>query len=69
MERTVEISTPFIKLDALLKFAGVCDTGGAAKEAVQAGDVRVNGQTCTMRGKKIVPGDTVELGEVRLVVK
>ena len=60
MERVV-IHTDFIKLDALLKFAGLCATGGAAKERIQAGEVRLNGKVCTMRGKKCLPGDTVEL--------
>ena len=55
----IRIHTEFIKLDALLKFAGVAETGGEAKEAVQAGDVKVNGEVCTMRGKKIRPGDDV----------
>ena len=58
-EQKVAITTEFIKLDALLKFAGVAETGGEAKEAVQAGDVKVNGEVCTMRGKKIRPGDDV----------
>ena len=53
------IHTEFIKLDALLKFAGLCETGGEAKELVQSGAVKVNGEVCTMRGKKIRPGDTV----------
>ena len=57
----VAIQTEYIKLDSLLKFAGLCDTGGFAKELVQQGDVRVNGEVCTMRGKKIRPGDTVEV--------
>ncbi len=56
----IKITTEFIKLDALLKFAGLCDTGGEAKEAVQAGEVSVNGETCTMRGKKCRPGDRVD---------
>ena len=56
---TVSIHTEFIKLDSLLKFAGLCDTGGFAKELVQQGAVRVNGDVCTMRGKKIRPGDAV----------
>ncbi|HJB59475.1 MAG TPA: RNA-binding S4 domain-containing protein [Candidatus Faecalibacterium faecipullorum] len=60
MERVI-IHTPFIKLDALLKYAGLCETGGEAKERVQAGEVKVNGEVCTMRGKKCVPGDTVEV--------
>ena len=60
MERVI-IHTPFIKLDALLKYAGLCETGGEAKERVQAGEVKVNGEVCTMRGKKCVPGDTIEV--------
>lgn len=53
----ISIHTEFIKLDALLKFAGLCATGGEAKEAVQQGLVQVNGEVCTMRGKKMRPGD------------
>ena len=68
-EQKVAITTEFIKLDALLKFAGVAETGGEAKEAVQAGDVKANGEVCTMRGKKLRPGDIVELSGVRLVVE
>lgn len=63
MER-IEISTEFIKLDAFLKFAGACETGGDAKLAVEDGEVLVNGEVCTMRGKKLRPGDTVELDGV-----
>ena len=55
------INTDFIKLDALLKFAGLCETGGEAKELIQGGAVKVNGEVCTMRGKKCRAGDTVEL--------
>ena len=54
------IHTEFIKLDALLKFAGLCETGGEAKELVQGGAVKVNGEVCTSRGKKLRPGDTAE---------
>lgn len=68
-EETVKITTEFIKLDSLLKFANVCETGGMAKEAIQCGDVLVNGEVCTMRGKKIRPGDVVEAsGQVRLTI-
>ena len=56
----IRINTEFIKLDALLKFAGLCETGGEAKELVQGGAVKVNGEVCTMRGKKLRPGDVVE---------
>ena len=64
----VKITTEFIKLDALLKFAGLTETGGEAKEAVQAGRVKVNGQVCAMRGKKLRPGDVVELDGTELTV-
>lgn len=57
----IQIHTECIKLDALLKYAGLCETGGEAKAAVQAGLVKLNGEICTMRGKKCVPGDVVEL--------
>ena len=57
----IRIDTDFIKLDALLKFAGLCETGGEAKELIQGGAVKVNGEVCTMRGKKCRAGDTVEL--------
>ena len=49
----------FIRLDAMLKMLGVFETGGQAKFAIQNGLVRVNGEVCTMRGKKIRPGDVV----------
>lgn len=57
----IRIYTEYIKLDALLKFAGLCETGGEAKELIQGGQVKVNGEICTMRGKKCRAGDTVEL--------
>ena len=53
------ISTEFIKLDAALKFASVVESGGEAKEVVQEGLVTVNGEVCTMRGKKLRPGDVI----------
>ena len=60
-EQLIKIETPFIKLDALLKFAGAVGTGGEAKLAIQGGGVKVNGETCAMRGRKLRPGDRVEL--------
>ena len=57
----LRIHTEYIKLDALLKFAGLCETGGEAKELIQGGQVKVNGEVCIMRGKKCRAGDTVEL--------
>lgn len=55
----ISIKTPFIKLEQLLKLAGLTDTGGFAKQIIQDGAVSVNGEICTMRGKKIRGGDTV----------
>jgi len=69
-EETIQITTEFIKLDSLLKFANVVMTGGEAKLAIQDGDVSVNGEVCTMRGKKIRPGDVVTIGgQIKLVVE
>ena len=55
----IRITTEYIKLQDLLKFASVASTGGEAKLMVQEGEVKVNGEVCTMRGKKIRPGDDV----------
>lgn len=68
MEQNIIITTEFIKLQDLLKFAGVCDTGGEAKVVIQEGEVQVNGAVCTMRGKKIRPGDRVQLQDITLTV-
>ena len=57
---TIEITTEYIKLQDLLKLAGLTYTGGEAKVMVKEGLVKVNGEVCTMRGKKIRPGDRVE---------
>lgn len=57
----IKITTEFIKLDALLKFASLVGSGGEAKALIQDGMVTVNGEVCTMRGKKIRPGDIVSL--------
>ena len=64
--RQTHIETEFIKLDSFLKWEGLAETGGEAKELIQAGQVQVNGQACTQRGKKLRPGDRVVLGEVEL---
>ena len=57
----IPISTEFIKLEAFLKFAGAAETGGEAKNRIQNGDVLVDGEVCTMRGKKLMPGMEVTL--------
>lgn len=69
MEERIRIETPFIKLQDLLKFAGAVETGGEAKVLIQEGEVKVNGQVCTMRGKKLYPGDWAELDGRRFVVE
>lgn len=64
----VMIQTEFIKLDAMLKYANAVETGGMAKEAIQCGEVQVNGEICTMRGKKLYPGDKVTfMGQTYLI--
>jgi len=68
-ETEILISTEFIKLESLLKYAGIAETGGDAKGIIQAGEVTVNGLICTMRGKKLRPGDLVTLGTIKLVVR
>lgn len=68
MSETIEIHTAFIRLDALLKFAAVVGTGGEAKTLIQEGEVAVNGETCTMRTKKLYPGDIVEVAGQRFAV-
>ena len=57
---TAEIRTDYIKLDSLLKFAGLTGTGGEAKTVISEGMVKVNGEVCIVKGKKIYPGDQVE---------
>ena len=55
----VAITTEFIKLQDFLKFINAVGSGGMAKNLIQEGQVQVNGEVCTMRGKKLYPGDTV----------
>lgn len=57
----IKIDTEFIKLDSLLKLSGIAPTGGAAKIFIQDGEVKLNGEVCTMRGKKIRKGDKVKI--------
>lgn len=57
----VIINTDFIRLDSFLKFKGIAETGGQAKEMVQRGIVKINGEVCTARGKKLRNGDVVSI--------
>lgn len=56
---TITIYEDYIRLDSLMKFSGLCNSGGRAKYLIQNGEVMLNGEVCTMRGKKIRPGDRV----------
>ena len=60
-KETVKINTDFIQLQSFLKFKGIAETGGQAKEFIQDGIIRVNGEVCTARGKKIRPGDIISV--------
>lgn len=62
------IDEEFIKLDSLLKFSGVAETGGQAKVLIQSGYVYLNGEVCTQRGKKIRSGDIVRFEDRSLEV-
>lgn len=64
----IKIDTEFIRLDNLLKLAGAVDTGGAAKFIIQDGQVKVNGEVCTMRGKKMRKGDCAEANDILIEV-
>ena len=65
----IKIHTEYIKLQDLLKFAGAVETGGDAKLIIQEGRVSVNGGGCSMRGKKLRPGDRAVIdNETELVV-
>jgi len=66
---TIHIDTEFIKLGALLKMAGLCYTGGEAKHDIEMGFARVNGNICTQRGKKLVPGDVVLFKQQEIVIE
>jgi len=58
----IELTGEIIRLGQLLKLAGLVDTGGEAKTRIQTGEVRVNGQVETRRGRQLQEGDRVEVG-------
>ncbi len=60
MINEIKITTDFIKLDSFLKLASAVSTGGHAKMVITGGEVKVNGQVCLMRGKKLYKDDLVE---------
>lgn len=67
-EEKLVITTPFIKLDAALKFCGIAETGGHAKILIEEERVRVNGEVCTQRGKKLIPGDRFDYKDLVFVI-
>ena len=67
--KTISIHTDFIRLDAFLKLAGAGITGGEAKLAITEGQVSVNGEPCTMRGKKLHDGDAVRYESTEYTVR
>ncbi len=69
-EQKVPISTEYIKLEAALKYVNIVPSGGMAKTVIQEQEVLVNGEICTMRGKKLYPGDKFSFaGEVFVICK
>lgn len=68
-ESEISIKEEYIRLDSLLKFAGLIGTGGMAKAEIQSGNVKVNGEICTARGKKMRSGDKAEYGGSIITVK
>jgi ribosome-associated protein len=62
MHKNIIVTPGTIRLGQFLKLAGLVDTGGEAKVRVQNGEVRVNGEVDTRRGRQLVPGDLVEMG-------
>ena len=65
----IKIKTEYIKLDSALKYAGLTYTGGEAKYAIQNGEIRVNGEVCTMRGKKLKRGDKIEAFGEEIIIE
>lgn len=59
-KKVLEITTEFIRLDSFLKMCDAVQSGGHAKIVIQDGDVKVNGEVCTLRGKKMRKGDSAE---------
>lgn len=64
----IKIDSEYIKLQDLLKLGGAVDTGGMAKVVIQNGEVTVNGEVCTMRGKKMRPGDVAIFEDIKIIL-
>ncbi len=64
----IKIDSEYIKLQDLLKLGGAVDTGGMAKVVIQNGEVTVNGEVCTMRGKKMRSGDVAVFEDIKIIL-
>lgn len=64
----IKIDSEYIKLQDLLKLGGAVDTGGMAKVVIQNGEVTVNGEVCTMRGKKMRQGDVAVFEDIKIIL-
>lgn len=67
-KKTLPITTPFIKLDSAMKLADAVGSGGMAKMVIEDEQVRVNGEVCTQRGKKLYPGDRFRFDNIEYVI-
>lgn len=67
--KRLSIKEDFIRLDSAMKLAGIVSTGGHAKTVIQNGEVKVNGEICLMRGKKLKSGDTAEFDVFKFVIE
>lgn len=67
--KRLSIKEDFIRLDSAMKLAGIVSTGGHAKTVIQNGEVKVNGEICLMRGKKLKSGDTAEFDAFKFVIE
>ena len=68
-QEEIAIDTEFIRLDSALKLCNAVESGGHAKTEIQDGFVKVNGEVCTARGKKLHPGDCFEYEKVVYSIK
>lgn len=67
--KRLSIKEDFIRLDSAMKLAGIVSTGGHAKTVIQNGEVKVNGEICLMRGKKLKSGDNAEFDGFKFVIE
>lgn len=67
-ENELPIKTEFIKLDSALKLSNIASTGGHAKILIEEERIKVNGEKCLVRGKKLFPGDNFEYRNQRFLI-